>query len=114
MVLELEVDLERDGPAAVLPRIETLLQRYPGTSALRFIRANALAGSGRIDEALRALSEQARDEPLNPEPHYGAAQILQQVGRIEEARAAYEAVLARSSFCAPIVIADVRARLETL
>ena len=114
MVLELEVDLERDGPAAVLPRIETLLQRYPGTSALLFLRANALAASGRIDEALGALSEQARDEPLNPEPHYGAAQILQQVGRIEEARAAYEAVLERSSFCAPIVIADVRARLETL
>lgn len=114
MVLELQVALENDGPTAALPRIDILLQRFPGTSALRFLRANALSASGRIDEALLALSEQAQDEPQNPEPHYGAAQILEQVGRIEEARAAYEAVLARSAFCAPIVISDVRERLLTL
>ncbi|MEC8510745.1 MAG: tetratricopeptide repeat protein [Planctomycetota bacterium] len=113
-ILDLEVLLETEGPDPVLVRADALLEQYPGTSSLRFLRANALAASGRVDDALRALQEQARDEPQNPEPHYGAGQILEQIGRTADARASYGEVLARAAFCAPVVIADVRARLLRL
>ena len=113
-ILELEVLLETEGPGSVLARVDALLKLYPGTSSLRFLRANALAASGRVDDALLALLEQARDEPQNPEPHYGAGQLLEQIGRTSDARAAYGEVLARADFCAPVVIADVRARLLRL
>ncbi|MEE2939897.1 MAG: tetratricopeptide repeat protein, partial [Planctomycetota bacterium] len=112
--LELEVVLQTEGPEVALPRVDALLSRYPATSSLRFLRANALAASGRIDDALVALSEQARDEPRNPEPHYGAGQLLEQSGRLAEARAAYAEVLQRADFCPPVVISDVRGRLRRL
>lgn len=113
-VLRLELLLEESGPVTALPAIEQMLASYPGTSKLRFLRAAALAGAGRTDEALVALSEQARDEPQNPEPHYAAGQIFQQTGRPAEASAAFERVLEREAFCAPVVLQDVKARLANL
>lgn len=113
-VLRLEARLRGEGAAAVLPDIERLLASRPADSELRFLRASTLAAAGRVPEALAALAEQAADEPENPEPHYGAGQILEQVGRPEEARAAYSRVLERRRFCAPAVVTEVEARLARL
>lgn len=76
--------------AGAVPHFRALLARAPGDRAVRFNLANALAAVGALDEAAMLCAAEDSD----PKLLRLAAYIHQAAGRLDEAAAGYEKVIA--------------------
>ena len=66
---------------------------HPGDRAIRLDLANALAWSGRPDDAIPLYDQLLRDEPARPDLLRARANALRWDGRLEEAADAYRRTL---------------------
>lgn len=84
----------RAGRAAdALARTEQLLATRPRDPQLQFLRSQALADTGRTDEAIDAYQQLTREYPELAEPHNNLAVLYAARNELESARAALEAAL---------------------
>lgn len=91
-----DVELEREDPAAALPRYEAALELEPRLACLHDRVGLALARLGRLDEAERALRRGMALDGQLAEPRVSLGNLLFRQGRIDEAEAAYRGALAIS------------------
>ncbi len=70
--------------------LEGLLSQDPNNSFVRYGLAQAYAGSGRLEEAVRIYRELIQRDGKYVAAFYHAGQTLEKLGRIEEARSIYE------------------------
>lgn len=84
----------RAGRAAdALARADQLLSTRPRDPQLQFLRAQALAGAGRTDDAIAAYLQLTREYPELAEPHNNLAVLHAARNELQSARAALEAAL---------------------
>src|SRR5699024_4432956 len=87
LTLETLQTLVDDGQyEATLTQTDTYLDRHPGNRDARFLRAVALAGMGRNNDAIEAFRTLARDWPDRPEPANNLAALYARQGDYEKAR----------------------------
>lgn len=79
--------------ADALARADQLLATRPRDPQLQFLRAQALAGNGRTDDAIAAYLQLTREYPELAEPHNNLAVLHAARNDLESARAALEAAL---------------------
>lgn len=80
-------------PAEALVRTDQLLATRPRDPQLQFLRAQALAGNGRTEDAIAAYLQLTREYPELAEPHNNLAVLHAARNDLESARAALEAAL---------------------
>lgn len=80
-------------PADALTRADQLLATRPRDPQLQFLRSQALADTGRTDEAIAAYQQLTREYPELAEPHNNLAVLYAARNELESARAALEAAL---------------------
>ena len=84
----------RAGRAAqALAQADRYLATRPNDPQMRFLRAQALHDTGRIDEAMATYLRLTQEHPELPEPHNNLAVLLAGRHQLEAARAALEAAL---------------------
>lgn len=79
--------------ADALARADQLLATRPRDPQLQFLRAQALAGNGRTEDAIAAYLQLTREYPELAEPHNNLAVLHAARNDLESARAALEAAL---------------------
>ena len=78
---------------------KSVLKEVPDDQAAQFIRANALSGLGKTDEAVVAYQEIIKSQDshsISPEVYNNLASLLAQQGKLDEARQTLEAGIATS------------------
>ncbi|MBE9610709.1 nuclear transport factor 2 family protein [Chitinilyticum piscinae] len=73
-----------------LERADKALAGNPKDVQLRFLRGLALTESGRIDEAIKAFTQIAEENPGLPEPYNNLAVLYAQQNQLDKARAALQ------------------------
>ncbi|MBI2897728.1 MAG: tetratricopeptide repeat protein [Deltaproteobacteria bacterium] len=91
-----DVELERGDHEAALPRYEAALELEPRLASVHDRVGLALARSGRLEEAERALRRGVALDGRLPEPRVSLGNLLLRQGRIDEAEAAYRGALSVS------------------
>ncbi|MBX7100822.1 MAG: tetratricopeptide repeat protein, partial [Myxococcaceae bacterium] len=93
---ELAGALKRRDFASALGAVDRLLVEVPGERGALIDRGLALAGLGRIDDAVHALERAIAAFPDDLEAYDARQQVLLDAGRLAEALAANDAILARA------------------
>lgn len=88
------------------------LSENPTSSRFKEKVATALAKSGDTEEALRLASQLVRDDPTNPDAYVILGQIKGEMGRYDEAVAAFEQALAIESQYRPALALLIVAHLN--
>jgi tetratricopeptide (TPR) repeat protein len=74
--------------------LEALVQRQPGSDALRYHLGNAYSALGRTGEAVRAFEEAIRLNPRHAQARNNLGTLYEQQGRLDDALRAYAAAAA--------------------
>lgn len=82
---EAAVLLDGGNSAAAADALRQLLVEYPRTPYLHYAYADALAGTGKSEEALRELSEETRVSPTSALPYIRMASLRLQLHHAKEA-----------------------------
>ena len=93
---ELAGHLKRRDFAAALPAVERLLERVPGERGALIDRGLALAGLGRVDEAVATFERVIAAFPDDLEAYDARLHALLDAGRLTDALAATDAILTRA------------------
>ncbi len=96
-------------PREALPLLEELLKKNPAMTDVWELYANALAASGRFEEALRAMRRTVELSPPGATiPLLAVANLCLQGGLVDEARKNAELALARGDSAAHEALARIR------
>ena len=85
--------LQLGKPAEAIVKLDQRLAATPRDPQLRFLRAVALADSGKLAEAIDAFVQLTEDYPELPEPYNNLAVLYASQNQLEKARAALETAI---------------------
>jgi tetratricopeptide (TPR) repeat protein len=82
------------GLKADLAQADDLVAKYPSAASAHWVRARALSGLGRKEEAIVEYTRTAATSSFASDAHYNVGVILEDLGRRTEAMAEYRAAIA--------------------